>query len=353
MRSSVLEKNLTKQIEEKIKDVTPGLLLRAYQNGKMICDISVGETYAYYDLASLTKIIFTTQAMMYAFELGKWNLDTPVNEILDWFPHKNTLIQNLLTHSSGLVWWKPFYKEINLNENVMQRWQQVKKEIASLPLEKNENSVYSDVGFLLLAFLLEEMYERPLLEIWNLMREKFYSGTTLDFHPGNIPYHRLNLYAPSEECSWRKKLIRGEVHDENAWALGGVSTHAGLFGSIDDIGWYSLHLRSQLLGISKNEIKLKTAKLFAHRARPTGSGDWALGFMMPSPGVASCGGYFSLTSIGHTGFTGTSTWYDPKLDLAVGILSNRTLYGRENKAFSLLRPQIHNWLIEGLRKASY
>lgn len=353
MRSSVLEKNLTKQIEEKIRDVTPGLLLRAYQNGKMICDISVGDTYAYYDLASLTKIIFTTQALMYAFEKELWQLDSKVVDIADWFPHVNTTLAQLLTHSSGLIWWKPFYKNFDLNQALDKRWDQLKKEIQSLPLEKNDQSVYSDVGFLTLAFVLEKIYDRPLIEIWQLLREKFYSGTTFEFHPGNVPHYQERLYAPSEECSWRKKLIRGEVHDENAWALGGVSTHAGLFGSVDDIGWYSLLLRSQLLGIAKNEIKLKTAKLFASRARPTGGGDWALGFMMPSPGVASCGSHFSLNSIGHTGFTGTSVWYDPKLDLSVGILSNRTLYGRENKGFTLLRPQIHNWLIEGLRKASY
>ena len=96
----------------------------------------------------------------------------------------------------------------------------------------------------------------------------------------------------------------------------------------------------------------KTAQLFSKKAVEEGKGDWALGFMMPTPGQASCGHYFDLSSIGHTGFTGTSTWYDPKMDLAVCILSNRLVYGRENNRFKELRPKIHNWLVEGLRKSA-
>ena len=120
----------------------------------------------------------------------------------------------------------------------------------------------------------------------------------------------------------------------------------------DDLGWHALNIRSQLLGIARYEVKQKTAQLFAKRAVEEGKGDWALGFMMPTPGQASCGHYFDLSSIGHTGFTGTSTWYDPKMDLAVCILSNRLVYGRENNRFKDLRPKIHNWLVEGLRKSA-
>jgi CubicO group peptidase (beta-lactamase class C family) len=163
--------------------------------------------------------------------------------------------------------------------------------------------------------------------------------------------NKLSLYAPTEECPVRRKLVQGEVHDLNAWALGGVSTHAGLFGSIDDVGWFSLHLRSHLLGIARYSIRQKTAQLFAKRALPEGHGDWAMGYMMPTPGAASCGTYFSLDSIGHTGFTGTSVWYDPKMDLSVCILSNRVLYGADNKAFGKLRPEIHNWIVENYRRS--
>ncbi len=352
MKYSVLEKSVMQKIEDNIRDKAPGVMVRAYQGGKIVCDISVGNTYAYYDLASLTKIIFTTQAMMWAFEQGKWNFESLVHEFVPWFQHRNIKIHDLLTHSSGLIWWMPFYKELNLNLSREDRRHQLQDMLRNLKLQDHEQSVYSDVGFMTLGFVLERIYEKPLLEVWKETKEKFYSGTTMDFHPDNQFTERTSLFAPTEECLWRRKLIQGEVHDENCWALGGISTHAGLFGSIDDVSWYALHIRSQLLGIARYSIRQKTAQAFAKRALPEGKGDWAIGFMMPTPGSASCGYYFSLDSIGHTGFTGTSVWYDPKMDMVVCILSNRVLYGRENKAFSQMRPEIHNWIIEAYRKSS-
>ena len=91
-----------------------------------------------------------------------------------------------------------------------------------------------------------------------------------------------------------------------------------------------------------------TARFFTQRAIPREAGDWALGLMMPALQSASCGRHFSERSVGHTGFTGTSLWYDPERDLLVSILSNRVYGGRENKAFLALRPQIHDWIVEGL-----
>ncbi|MGZ3771241.1 MAG: serine hydrolase domain-containing protein [Bdellovibrio sp.] len=351
MKYTVLEKNLIRQLETSIKDTTPGVMVRAYQGGRIICDVAVGHTYAYYDLASLTKIIFTTQAMMLAFEQGKWNFDSKVSQFLEWFPHKDMRITELLTHSSGLPWWLPLYSEIKAAAPLDEKKEKLREIIQGLPLEKQNAAVYSDIGYLVLWYVLEAFFEKPLLNIWEDIKNNFYTGTTLEFHPDNKFSVRPNLFAPTEECPVRKKLIQGEVHDLNCWTLGGVSTHAGLFGSIDDIGWFSLHLRSHLLGIARYFIRQKTAQLFAKRALPEGRGDWAMGYMMPTPGSASCGSYFSSDSIGHTGFTGTSIWYDPKMDMSVLILSNRVLYGSDNKAFGKLRPQIHNWIVENYRRS--
>ncbi len=353
MKASVLEKTLVSQIQPRLKDVTPGVQVRAYHGGKLVCDLNLGETSPYYDLASVTKIIFSVQAMMVAYEEKKWDLDTKIAAILPWFRHRRVRIQDLMTHSSGLPWWMPFYKDINLDQSVSDRWKQLQGMIENIEVEQKDVSTYSDVGILTLAFVLEELYQMPLFEIWNRTKDRFYAGTTLNFHPDHQPVYRQNLYAPTEECPWRKRVLQGEVHDENCWALGGVTTHAGLFGSMDDMGWYLLQLRAQIQGVARYSIKQKTAILFSQRARPVGKGDWALGYMMPTPGSASCGVYFSLTSVGHTGFTGTSAWYDPKMDLAVGILSNRVAYGRDNKSFGILRSDVHNWIVEGLRKSSY
>jgi CubicO group peptidase (beta-lactamase class C family) len=351
MKYSVLEKNLIKQLQERIRDTTPGVMVRAYQGGKIICDVAVGNTFAYYDLASLTKIIFTQKAMMLAFDVGKWTFESKVADFLPWFVYKDMKLTELLTHSSGLGWWLPFYQELNQNISSDDRREQLRLMLEKLKIEKHETAIYSDVGIIVLGYVLENIFEKPLLEVWNDIKNRFYSGTTLEFHQDNKTTTKLSLFAPTEECKVRQRLVQGEVHDLNCWAMGGVSTHAGLFGSIDDVGWYSLNLRSKLMGIARYSIRQKTAQLFAKRALPVGQGDWAMGFMMPTPGSASCGQYFSLDSIGHTGFTGTSIWYDPKMDMSVVILANRVLYGAENKAFSKLRPEIHNWIVENYRKS--
>ena len=352
MRMTTMEKNLSQILGPELKDVTPGVQVRAYQNGKIVCDIALGQTFPYYDLASLTKIIFTTQAMMLAFDKGHWNLKTKVKEKLKWFQH-DILIKDLMCHYTGYQAWAPFYKNMDMNLSTTERRHDLQKQLQEAsPLKNFDKALYSDLNFLILGFVMEELYQKSLIEIWQNTKELFYSGTTMDFHENNVPLFKKEHYAPTEECPWRKRLLQGEVHDENTWALGGISSHAGLFGTIEDLGWYVLHLRSQMMGIARYEIRQKTALLFAKRSVEEGKGEWALGFMMPTPGASSCGHYFDLSSIGHTGFTGTSVWYDPKIDLAVCVLSNRLVYGRENTGFKNLRPKIHNWLVEGLRKSA-
>lgn len=351
MRTTLLESRLKTKIEEKLPGAAPGLQLQVHQNGRKFCDISVGDTYPYYDLASLTKIIFTVPALMLAFEKGLWNLDSKVVDFWPDFPQTDVRLVQLLTHSSGAIWWHPFYQSLDLSKSIPERRRDLKEIIKTLPFESRDQSVYSDVGFMILGACLEVMEEKSLPEIWAAQKEKLYPGlSTLDFHIDNRSHQPARFYAPTERCKWRGRLIQGEAHDENCYALGGISTHAGLFSSIDDVSWYGLFLRSQLLGISKTSFKLKTARTFTTRARPLGKGDWALGFMMPTPGAASCGDYFSPYSVGHTGFTGTSLWYDPHTDLLVVILSNRVLLGREIKEFVKLRPQIHNWVVEELKR---
>jgi serine-type D-Ala-D-Ala carboxypeptidase len=349
--SAALEKKLILQLKDIIAPAAPGVQIQVHLAGKKVCDIAVGDTYPYYDLASLTKIIFTVQALIQAFEEGKWNLKSKVVDFCPWFPHSEVKIVDCLNHSSGLVWWLPLYQSLDLNTSRINRWTEGARILRSLELENKGPSVYSDIGFLLLGHVLENMYSLPLIEIWQNLKAKYYPGTTLDFHEDNQPKNAVKFYAPTERCRWRKKVIQGEVHDDNAWALGGVSSHSGLFGSIDDLGWFGIFLRSQLKGTSKTLVKQKTAKLFASRARPSGQGDWALGYMMVTKGSSSAGKYFSSESIGHLGFTGTSLWYDPAQDLSVAILSNRVFLGRDNKEFANLRPMIHNWIVEGLKRS--
>ncbi len=351
MKSSSFENRLEKQLLEAIPGVTPGLVMQIYKMGRKVADISVGDTATYYDFASVTKVVFTTQAFMKAFEEGRWNLSSKVSDFILDFPHRDILVQECLNHSSGLQWWEPFYQVLDLDSSLEERWKRLYEIIYRLPLDKKPQSVYSDVGFLILGKVLCEIYQKPLIDIWSQLKQDFYAGTTMGFHPENKFSFAQKMYAPTENTGWRKKVIQGEVNDDNTWALGGVAPHAGLFGSIDDLSWYGLMLRAQIQGIARNSIRSKTAQLFATKSRPDGQGDWALGFMMPSFEGSLVGKYFSPQSIGHWGFTGTSIWYDPYQDLTVAILSNRTLLGREKKEFNLLRPQLHNWVIEGLRRS--
>ncbi len=263
MKYTVFEERLLKKIQLALPGAAPGVMVQVYQNGKKVCDIAAGDTYAYYDLASLTKIIFTTQAMMKLFQEGKWNLQTKVKEVISWFPHQEVLITELLNHSSGLFWWKPFYQEIDLKSTTPQKWKQLADMIAATPYEKTNQSIYSDLGFMTLAFVLEELSGKTLFETWSDLKDQFYPRLSFEFHPDNKPKNNPRFYAPTEKCPWRGRILQGEVHDENCWALGGVSTHAGLFASLDDVGWFGLFVRGQIQGISRTLIKQKTAQLFA------------------------------------------------------------------------------------------
>lgn len=349
MKYTSQENKLIEKLKQAIPDVTPGVVARAYHVGRLVCDIGVGNIYPYYDLASLTKIIFTQQAMMEAFDVGLWNFETKVKDVLPDFQHETT-IKELMTHTSGMEWWKPLFSEIKLALPWQEKRSWIYKQINNSQINQTGKAVYSDLGFITLGFILEKFYEKNIYQIWLGLKDKYYSTTTLDFHVENRTELPREQFAPTEDCKWRKRIMRAEVHDENTWSFGGISTHSGLFGSIEDLSAYGLNLRSQLQGIARYSVRQKTAQLFAARAMPPEVGDWAMGYMMPSAGSSSCGPHFSVLSIGHTGFTGTSVWYDPRNDLLVLILSNRVHYGRDNKSFLNLRPQIHSWIYETLKR---
>ncbi len=345
---SKLENTLAPRVAGAIENVTPGVVLRAWLGGEMVCDLRTGDTRRYYDLASLTKIVFTQQAMMQAFDRGLWQPESTVGDTLPDFRHPEIRLTELMTHTSGMEWWRPFHEAVDLQADWRDRRRWLYAQLNAAPFQRSGKAVYSDLGYMLLGFVLEAWHGKDLLQVWQDLQAATYPGSSLAFHPGNLPLHPVAQYAATEACPWRHKRLQGEVHDDNTWSFGGVSTHAGLFGDIDDLGGYGLQLRAQLRGLEGARVRQQTAQWFAQRAIGPEVGDWALGFMLPSPQGASCGKYFSPRSIGHTGFTGTSLWYDPEADLLVAILSNRVYGGRENKAFLALRPQIHDWLVEAL-----
>ncbi len=366
------EARFLKKLGTAWEGATPGFCLQAYRGGRKKIDLRVGRTYHYYDWASLTKIVFSATALMTLIDQKKLHLATHVRDELEWFrspaPTERQRVRNLLSHSAGLTWWMPFYKSLNTYQSRGERWQQletlVAREMAVHAKKKNaftKQALYSDLDFFSLGAILRRKTGQDFEGLWPEIAERLRLSETR-FHVDNrAPYSREH-YAPTENCPWRGRVLQGEVHDENTWALGGVAPHAGLFGPIDELSKWGLALRKGILGREASSAKrrlqtgmlaqAKTVQKFARRSIPRSIGDWALGLTMPAKGGASCGRYFSLQSVGHLGFTGTSLWFDPKQDLLVTILANRVYPTRENKKFPQMRGALHDWVFESLEGRS-
>lgn len=337
---------------EEIIRAAPGLVVQVAVGENRVIDLEWGKTYPYYDLASLTKVIFTSTATISLLSrMGRrWQsyLRQPIHEILEWWPHGATTPQSLFTHTAGLEWWLPMYKRLRGPVKPEFRWPQLPEKLAKVRPRRRHSAIYSDLDLWLLGFWLEQMYEQSLLDIWMEHVEKWkINSAKIFFHPANKRKYKKSTYAPTERCPWRKRVLQGEVHDENAWSFGGVAPHAGLFGTADEVMNWALRLRKAYLH-DTSYVDSKVTRYFVNRRVPRAIGDWGLGFMKPSKGKASCGKYFSQHSFGHTGFTGTSYWYDPRRDLSVVILSNRVHPTRKNNAFVALRPQLHNWIVKAI-----
>ncbi|MBX7232256.1 MAG: beta-lactamase family protein [Bdellovibrionales bacterium] len=336
-----------------LERATPSLRVQVYQSGRKMIDTHWGRWYFFYDLASLTKIIFSASASMKALDLGMFSLE---NKVIDLWPEygktssgmkKSVHMKMLLTHTAGLPWWKPFFKDLQGSFLPEKRWQQLVSILFKVKLKFNKQAVYSDLSLLFLGQILTQIHGKNLLEIWNGLMAQADWGQ-LHFNEKNQLKFSQNFYAPTEHCDWRKKELQGEVHDENAWALGGVAPHAGLFGRVEDVAQWALWVRKILKGEIISFIKSSTMNLFTQRQLPRFQGDWGYLFMKPTLGKSSCGRFFSRKSFGHTGFTGTSVWFDPVKDRIVIVLSNRICPTRDNREFVRLRPQIHNWIVQSL-----
>jgi CubicO group peptidase (beta-lactamase class C family) len=319
-----------------------------------------------FDLASLTKVIVTTTLAMRAVDDGRLTLDASVGALLrSWRGQDREIVtlRDLLSHASGLTAYMPFYRDCTGR-------QEFEHAIAALPLEypPRSRSLYSDLGFMLLGFILEDVRRKtgtlngsgkantetssvPVFP-WDpatALAPQFHRLATyvtsepLTFHP---PRSWRSVTAPTEMDPWRGRLLVGEVHDENTWALGGAAGHAGLFGTAPAVGAFA---RAMLLTIGGRDIlaKTTTAREFIRRTDVPGSSR-ALGWdtMLPT---ASCGMHLSPASIGHTGFTGTSLWIDWERDLYIVLLTNRVHPTRENEAIRTVRPAFHDAVMEDLQ----
>ena len=287
-----------------------------------------------FDLASLTKVISTASIAMRLVERRELPLNASVGDLLPDFdrPHWRTVkVRHLLDHSSGL----PAHLRLWQTARGVQDYRQA---ILSLPLERapGEASLYSDPGFILLGLVLDSVGDAGLdRQFADLLGTDI---APLLFRPGAALCDRI---APTEFDPWRGRLICGEVHDENAAALGGVAAHAGLFGTARAVGAFA-RLVLQTFTTPTRLGSPSTMRLFATRTEVPGSSR-ALGWDTALP-TSSSGTRMRPTAIGHTGFTGTSLWIDWEQDRYAVLLTNRVHPQRSNEKLLPLRAQFHDAL---------
>ena len=299
-----------------------------------------------FDLASLTKPLATTLAVMQLVSQHKLRLDQDLGSVLP-LPYNSEksriTLKQLLCHTSGLCDYRPYYESLDkLPRN--RRKDALREFLVSEPLINPPGAkvLYSDLGFMLLNWVVEQVAERRLdqfvkAEIYDRLGIEKLFFINLDSEPRNVQF------AATELCPWRDTLINGVVHDENAYAVGGIEGHAGLFGTAKDVYRLLSVLLTDFYGQSESILfEKKLMQTFFIR---DGSSGRPLGFDAPSSTGASCGQYFSKKSVGHLGFTGTSFWMDLDRGFIVILLTNRVHPSRDNVKIKAFRPRLHDMVM--------
>ena len=316
--------------------------LAAFGKQSYDADATAVDERTIYDLASLTKVIVTTTMAMILVDEGKLDLDKPVSAFLPGYKgagKEKVTVRNLLTHSAGAAGGATFlYKNLKGKEAYLHSI-----EAMELLYEPGTKSVYSDLSEILLGEILERVAGQDLE---SFAKERIFEPLGMKdttFRPGAALRSRI---APTENDPWRGRVLRGEVHDENAFAMGGVAPHAGLFGTAEDVARFAQMLLYGGVFEHKRIVSRETVEKFTKRGDVPDSSR-ALGWDTPSAN-SSAGDLFSPRSFGHTGFTGTSMWMDPERKLFAILLTNRVHPTRENNAIREVRRAFADAVVRGL-----
>lgn len=357
------ENRITGLLSEGIKTgVYPGAVLLVALKGEILFLKAAGvlstavpkietKNNSIFDLASLTKPFATTLAVMGLVDMGNIDLDQALGEILPGNvpdDKRKITLRLLLCHSSGLLDWRPYFTEL-IKHDQDKRKDILRQRILKEPLvyPPGTNVKYSDPGFMLLEWIIEVVSGMKMDE---LLTKYYYDPLGLEhtFLMQKGAVFNRDEVAAAEDCPWRKKIIRGEVHDENAFALGGYSGHAGLFGCAEELFTILNMLREHFYSERQDFFKPETVQEFFRRQNIFDQSTWALGWDTPSAEGSSAGRYFSPKSVGHLGFTGTSVWMDLDQDTMVIFLTNRVHRTRDNTRIKLFRPRLHNLVMESI-----
>ncbi len=290
-----------------------------------------------FDIASVTKVVATTAMAMLLHKRGLLDLEQPVEAILPAFSASPLVtVRTLLAHSSGLPAYARLFEAHPSREKLVQQ-------VLSLPLEAapGKRAQYSDFGFILLGLVLERIAREPLNVFCT--REIFapLGMHHTFFNPG--PERRESIVPTVDDRTFRQRIVQGEVHDENAFVMGGVAGHAGVFSVASDIARFA---ECMLRGGGPIFDPATVATFTQRQSAPTGT-TRALGWDTPSTPSQS-GKYLSSGSYGHLGYTGTSLWIDPDRSVSITLLTNRVWPDCSSQAIQQVRPGIHDAIIEGL-----
>lgn len=310
-------------------------------------------TRTVWDLASLTKVVGLTTAAMMLVDEGTLDLDAPVTRYVRAFRAggDSVRMRHLLTHSSGLPAWKPFFREVRDRRRMFSL---VNREPLEVP--PGTRMAYSDLGAMLETEVVEQLAGTRLDRF---LTERLFAPLGMRDTRFRPPASWRARIAPTEvDTTWRHRLVRGEAHDENAASMGGVSGHAGMFSSAPDLvrfvqflmrgGATDRRADAQTHGRTGSGplVRAQTIEQFTAVQQP-GFSSRALGWDTPSEN-SSAGSRMSARAFGHTGFTGTSIWVDPEQDVFVILLTNRVHPTRENSLIFEVRRRVADLAVEAV-----
>jgi CubicO group peptidase (beta-lactamase class C family) len=339
--------------------VFPGAVLLAARAGQVLVHAAYGiasirtrqpvTTGTVFDLASLTKPLATTLAVMLLYQQGRLEPDQCLPEAIPApvpADKCEITIAQLLAHTSGLPDYRPYYRQLALLPESERRLR-LRRLLLNEPLlhPPGTRALYSDLDFMLLEWVVETAAGERLDRF---LAEQIYAP--LHAVPLFFIDHRQPAppaaYAATEQCAWRGRLLVAEVHDENAHALGGIAGHAGLFGTAGAVHTILAELLAAYHG--QPAARLFRSEVVHRFWLPVPGAGKTLGFDLPATVGPSCGRFFPGDSIGHLGFTGTSFWIHRAQQLVVILLTNRVHPSRDNISIRPFRPQIHNAVMQAL-----
>lgn len=334
--------------------VFPGAALGIIINGQVIYQEAFGYAQlepeqrsisldTIFDMASLTKVMATTTAILKLMEQGQLNIWDPLSRFyLEWPEDKSDItIHHLMTHSSG------YQAIVRLWDQGMSYEEKIQY-IINLPLEYPTGSqvIYSDPNFILLGDLVRRVSGYGL----DTYLQKYVFGPLgmkrTTFNP--LDKFSSDQIAATEKCNWRGRMVIGEVHDENGASFDGVSGHAGLFSCLDDAVRFVQMILNEGQWEGTRILTPQTVKLMRRDGTPILNQSRGLGWDLAKNPHCSGGVLLSEQAFGHTGFTGTSLWIDPELQLGVVLLTNRVHPTRENIKLIPFRSRLHNLIVSTL-----